>query len=161
MRKERNAGLMAKEIVHCIDGKMDINDIRKVLPHRYPMLLVDKILEFEKDKRIVGIKNVTVNEEFFQGHFPENPIMPGVLVVEAIAQVGGILMFNKEENLNRSAFFFGIDNARFRKAIIPGDVLRLEVTVTRLKARVAQMHGVVTVGSDTVAEADVLFGFTT
>ncbi|MBN1872259.1 MAG: 3-hydroxyacyl-ACP dehydratase FabZ [Candidatus Omnitrophica bacterium] len=150
---------MAREVVKCPDGRLDINDIKKILPHRYPMLLVDKIVEFEEDKRIVGIKNITANEPFFEGHFPDNPIMPGVLIVEAMAQVGGVLMFNKESNLNKPAFFLGVDNARFRKAVIPGDILTLEIEVLKLKTRVAQLHGKARVESDIVAEADIMFGF--
>lgn len=159
MDNTRNAGLMAREVVKCPDGRLDINDIKKILPHRYPMLLVDKIVEFEEDKRIVGIKNITANEPFFEGHFPDNPIMPGVLIVEAMAQVGGVLMFNKESNLNKPAFFLGVDNARFRKAVIPGDILTLEIEVLKLKTRVAQLHGKARVESDIVAEADIMFGF--
>ena len=159
MEKTRNAGLMATEIVKCADGKLDINEIKKILPHRYPILLVDKIIAFEEDKRIIGVKNVSANEPFFQGHFPDNPIMPGVLMVEAMAQVGGILMFNKETRINKPAFFLGIDNARFRKAVVPGDVLTIEVDVVKLKTRVAQLQGKIKVASDIVAEADIMFGF--
>ena len=159
MDKTKIAGLMAKEVIKNHNGKFDIKDIMKILPHRYPMLLVDKIIEFEENRRIVGVKNLTVNEPFFQGHFPDNPVMPGVLMVEAIAQVGGILMFNNEARLNKPAFFLGVDNARFRKAAVPGDVLTLEVTVTKLKSRVAQLHGTVKIGSETAAEADIMFGY--
>lgn len=159
MGKVRDAGLKASEVVMPKNGILDIDDIIKIIPHRYPFLFVDKIIEVEGDKRIVGIKNVTANEPFFKGHFPDNPIMPGVLLIEALTQVGGILLFNKKENLNRPAYFFGVDNVRFRKAVIPGDVLRLEVEVIKLKARIAQLHGVAKVDGDVAAEADILLGF--
>jgi len=155
----RDAGLIAREIAMPKDGKMDIAAIKRILPHRYPFLLVDRVVDFEKDKRIVALKNVTANEPFFQGHFPGNPIMPGVLMVEALAQAAGILMLNKTENLNRPAFFIGVDNVRFRKAVIPGDVLRMEITVKRLRSRVAQLRGEVIVDGEKAAGADIMFGF--
>jgi len=159
MEEIRDAGLRAREIVEPKDGTLDINDIQKIIPHRDPFLFIDKIVEIEKDKRIVGIKEITGNEEFFKGHFPDSPIMPGVLIIEALAQVGGLLMFNKKENLNRPAYFIGLDNVRFRKAVIPGDTLRLELDVVKLKSRLARLHGVARVDSDIAAEADILFGF--
>ncbi len=102
-------------------------DIQKIIPHRYPFLLVDKIIEIEGGKKAVGIKNVTINEPFFQGHFPGNPIMPGVLIVEAMAQVGAVAVLSLEENKGKLAVFAGIDNARFKKQVKPGDTLRMEV----------------------------------
>ncbi len=159
MSKARDAGLKAHEVVEPKEGKLDINDIKKILPHRDPFLFVDKITEIEQDKRIVGIKKITGNEEFFKGHFPGNPIMPGVLMIEALAQLGGILMFNKKENLNRSAYFIGLDKVRFRKAVIPGDELRLEVDIVKLKSRIVQLHGVVKLESEIVVEAGILFSF--
>ena len=163
MDKARDAGLKAREVVESKNGTLDINDIQKILPHRDPFLFVDKIIEIEKDKKVVGIKKITGNEEFFKGHFPGNPIMPGVLMVEALAQVGGILilMFNKIKDPNLSAYFVGLDKVRFRKAIIPGDELRIEVNVVKLKSRIARLHGIIKVDGDMVAEADMLFGFTT
>ena len=113
---------------------MDIKEIMSLLPHRYPFLLVDKITEFEENKRIVGIKNVTVNEPFFQGHFPEYPIMPGVLIVEAMAQVGGLLAFKSSDVEGQKIVYFdGIDNARFMSLVIPGDQLRVDVAVLTTK----------------------------
>lgn len=161
MDKERDAGLKAGEVVKPKDGTLDINDIKKILPHREPFLFVDKIIEIEEDKRVAGIKKITGEEYFFKGHFPGRPILPGVIMIEALAQLGGTLMFNREENLNRPAYFIGLNNVRFRKAAIPGDTLRLEVRVERLKSRIAQLHGVVRVDNDIACEADILFGFGT
>ena len=161
MEKSRDAGLKAGEVVKPKDGTLDMNDIKKIIPHRDPFLFVDKIIEIEEDKRVVGIKKITGEEFFFKGHFPCRPILPGVLMVEALAQLGGILMFNKEESLNRSAYFIGLNNVRFRKAVVPGDTLRLEVDVEKLRSRVAQLHGVVKVEDDVACEADILFGFST
>lgn len=159
MEKARDAGLRASEVIKPKDGTLDINDIKKIIPHRDPFLFVDKIIEIEEDKKATGIKKITGNEEFFKGHFPARPIMPGVLMIEALAQLGGILMFNKEKNLGRSAYFIGLNNVRFRKAVIPGDTLRLEVDVVKLRSRITQLHGVVKVDEDVACEADILFGF--
>jgi 3-hydroxyacyl-[acyl-carrier-protein] dehydratase len=158
MNKTRDAALKVKEIVEPKDGWLDVNDIMKMLPHRYPFLMVDKIVEIEKGKRAVGIKNVTVNEEFFKGHFPDNPIMPGVLILESMAQVGGLLTFSNKESAGKSIYFAGLNDVKFRKAVIPGDVLRIEVTITHLRSRLAMLHGVATVDSESVAEADIMFG---
>lgn len=159
MDKTRNAGLKTGAVVSAKDDYLDVNDIMRALPHRYPFLMVDKIVEFETSKRAVGIKNVTINEEFFKGHFPDNPIMPGVLMIEAMAQVGGILLFSNKDAAGRTAYFVGLNNVKFRKAVIPGDVLRIEVSLTNLRSRAAMLHGEVTVDSELAAEADILFGF--
>lgn len=135
---------------------IDINEIKSYIPHRYPFLLVDKIIDIE-EKKIVGIKNVTVNEPFFQGHFPDHPVMPGVLIVEALAQTCGVLVLKREENKGKLAYFASINNAKFRKPVFPGDVLRLEIEVTKHRSKVVQAHGVAKVGDDVAAEADVLF----
>ncbi len=136
---------------------LDINQIKEIIPHRYPFLLVDKILEVEEGKSAVGIKNVTANEEFFNGHFPEYPVMPGVLVVEALAQVGAVAMLIKEENRGRLAFFAGIDNCRFKRQVKPGDQLRLEVEMTRFKGPMGKGKAVATVDGELVCEAEMMF----
>lgn len=137
---------------------MDINEIMKVIPHRYPFLLVDKIVEFEPKKRIVGIKNVTMNEPFFQGHFPGHPIFPGALLVEAMAQVGCILMFKSfdispEEYV---VYFMGIDRARFRKPVRPGDTVRFVIEPKVIKSRMSKMKGEAFVGEDLVCDAEIM-----
>jgi 3-hydroxyacyl-[acyl-carrier-protein] dehydratase len=160
MDKARDAGLHSGIPVEPKEGCLDIRDILKILPHRYPFSMVDKIVEFDVAKRAVGIKNVTINEPFFTGHFPDRPIMPGVLVLEAMAQVGGILLFSVKDSARRTAYFVGMNKVKFRMAVIPGDVLRMELTVTNLRSRIAMVHGVARVGQDIVAEADIMFGFT-
>lgn len=140
------------------EGKvLNINEIKQILPHRYPFLLVDRILDIEEDKKIVGLKNVTANEEFFNGHFPQQPVMPGVLIVEALAQVAGVMMLRKVENHGHLAYFTAIDNARFRRMVVPGDQLRLEVTPVKIRSRVGKVHGTAYVGNEVVAEADLMF----
>lgn len=139
---------------------MDIKDIQNILPHRYPFLLVDRILEVEDGKRAVGIKNVTVNEPFFQGHFPDNPIMPGVLIVEAMAQVGAVAVLNMEENKIKLAMFAGIDKARFRRPVVPGDQLRMEVELVKVKGSIGKGKGMAYVGDELVAEAELMFVLT-
>ena len=136
---------------------LDAVDIQKILPHRYPFLLIDKIIEIEQGKRAVGIKNVTMNEEFFTGHFPGRPVMPGVLIVEAMAQVAGVLMLNKKENVGKMAYFMSLDKAKFRKTVVPGDQLRLEVEVIKLKSKIGQVHTKALVGGQVVSEADLMF----
>ena len=132
-----------------------IREIMELLPHRYPFLLVDRIVEWEPGKRIVGIKNVTINEPFFQGHFPGHPIMPGVLIIEAVAQAGGILALKAMGGGKRIAYFAGIDNCKFRRPVVPGDQLRLEVTVLARKGPVWKMHGEALVDGAVAARADV------
>ena len=138
-------------------GVLDASDIQKILPHRYPFLLVDKIIELEPGKRAVGIKNVTINEEFFTGHFPGRPVMPGVLIIEAMAQVAGVLMLNKKENIGKVAYFMSLDKAKFRKTVLPGDQLRLEVKVVKLKSKIGQVHTRALVDGQVVSEADLMF----
>ncbi|KMY20969.1 3-hydroxyacyl-ACP dehydratase FabZ [Bacillus sp. FSL K6-4563] len=136
---------------------LDAQQIQDIIPHRYPFLLVDRILEVEGEKRAVGIKNVTVNEEFFNGHFPGYPVMPGVLIVEALAQVFGVIMLGKEENKGKIGLFAGIDGCRFKRQVKPGDQLRLEVEVTRLKGPVAKGKAVATVDGEVACEAELTF----
>lgn len=137
---------------------LSIQEIMDCLPHRYPFLLIDRILEYEERTRIVALKNVTMNEPFFQGHFPGVPIMPGVLIVEAMAQAGGVLVFRTLENRHdKLVFFIGIESAKFRRPVRPGDQLRLEMVVDRIKARVGKLHGKAWVDGSVVAEADIMF----
>jgi len=128
-------------------------DIQRILPHRFPMLLVDRVVEHQRKQRIVAIKNVTANEPFFMGHFPGFPIMPGVLIVEALAQAGGLLLSEIEDRDSKLMVFSGIDNARFRKPVLPGDTLRLEVNVIGWRSSFAKMEGKAYVGEQLVAEA--------
>ncbi len=136
---------------------MDILEIQSILPHRYPFLLVDRILEVEDGKRIVGIKNVTFNEEFFQGHFPGKPVMPGVLIIEAMAQVGGVLLLRDVPDREKKlVYFMGIDEARFRRPVVPGDQLRFELEVLRRKATTCKLQGKAFVDGQLAAEAVIL-----
>ena len=133
---------------------MDIKEIQQVLPHRYPFLLVDRIIDLQPGEKAVGIKNVTMNEEFFRGHFPGNPIMPGVLIVEAMAQVAGVLSFRSGATPGQSVYFMSIERAKFRKPVIPGDQLRLEINITQQRGNVWKFSGNATVEDKVVAEAD-------
>jgi UDP-3-O-[3-hydroxymyristoyl] N-acetylglucosamine deacetylase/3-hydroxyacyl-[acyl-carrier-protein] dehydratase len=136
---------------------LDINDIQQIMPHRYPMLLVDRIEELVDRERVVGIKQVTINEPFFQGHFPEHPIMPAVLIIEAMAQTGGVLLLNTVERPeNKLMYFLGIDNAKFRRPVMPGDTLRFVLQLTKLRRTFCKMKGRAFVGDELVAEADLL-----
>ena len=139
--------------------ELRIAEILKILPHRYPFLLIDRVIEVDGDKRLVAIKNVSINEPFFAGHFPGSPIMPGVLTIEAMAQAGAImgLLHSKSEDVKDSlVYFMGIDEARFRRPIVPGDQLRIVVNVLRRKATVWNMRGEVWVGEELAAEATLL-----
>jgi 3-hydroxyacyl-[acyl-carrier-protein] dehydratase len=137
---------------------IDIKEIMAMLPHAYPFLLVDRIVEIEPGKRVVGIKNVTYNEPFFPGHFPGRPIMPGVLIVEAMAQTAGVLIFYSlpEEDRKKTVFFLGIDNVRFRKPVIPGDQLRMELEITRHRQSIWGFKGKAFVDGNVVAEGDLM-----
>lgn len=136
---------------------LTITEISEILPHRYPMLLVDRVLEMEPEQRIVGVKNVTINEPFFNGHFPGAPVMPGVLIIEAMAQCGAILFLENMPDRDRKLFYFGgIDKARFRKPVVPGDQLIMEVTVLQRRAATARLRGVARVGDTVAAEAELM-----
>ncbi|MBN1526614.1 MAG: 3-hydroxyacyl-ACP dehydratase FabZ [Candidatus Omnitrophica bacterium] len=142
-----------------IKGKqLDVNMIQKILPHRYPFLMVDRIVE-ATDRKVVGLKNVTINEPFFQGHFPGQPIMPGVLIIEAMAQVGGVAALNVKENLGKLAYFLSINNAKFRKPVVPGDQLMIESELVKQKMGVVQVHAVAKVNGEVTTEADLMFAF--
>lgn len=135
-----------------------VTEIMKFLPHRYPFLLVDRILELEPDKRIVGLKNVTINEQFFQGHFPGAPVMPGVLIIEAMAQVAGVLIYRDMPDRDKKLIYFtGIENAKFRRPVIPGDQLRIEMELLSRRNNFGKMQGRATVDGKLVAESTVLF----
>ena len=136
---------------------LDSRAIQEILPHRYPFLLVDKIIELEPRTRIVGIKQVTFNEYFFQGHFPDAPVMPGVLQIEALAQVGAILALREfADRADKIPFFSGIDKARFRRPVVPGDTLVLEVIALRIGSRVQKMQGIARVDGQITAEAEIM-----
>ncbi len=140
-------------------GPLGPAQIRDLIPHRYPFLLVDRIEELEASVRAVGVKNVTQNEPFFQGHFPDYPVMPGVLIIEAMAQVGAVGVMAGGEHGDKLALFAGIDGVRFRRQVLPGDVLRMEVEIVRLKGRGGRGKGRATVGDKRVCEADLMFAF--
>ncbi|QSZ27698.1 3-hydroxyacyl-ACP dehydratase FabZ [Aceticella autotrophica] len=136
---------------------MENIEIREFIPHRYPFLFVDRILELEIGKRAIGIKNVSVNEPYFQGHFPGNPIMPGVLIIEAMAQLAGVVVMAGEKNKNKIGLFTSIDKCKFKKMVYPGDQLKLEVEIISFKMKLAKVRGKAMVGEDIVATADIAF----
>jgi len=136
---------------------LDVQQIKEIIPHRYPFLLVDKVVEMEAEKRVVGLKNVTVNEPFFQGHFPEHPVMPGVLILEALAQVGAIAVLDMEQNKGKIGFLAGVDKCRFKRQVQPGDQLRLEVEILRMKGPIGKGKGIATVDGEVACEAEIMF----
>lgn len=141
---------------------MEVTEIMRLLPHRYPMLMVDRIIELEHGKRAVGIKNVTVNEPVFTGHYPEQPIFPGVLIIEAMAQVGGIALLPEGEGADSGGkvpLLTGVDKVRFRRPVVPGDQIRVEVTTLRMRGTIGKVAGRVTVDDETVAEAELMFAW--
>jgi beta-hydroxyacyl-ACP dehydratase FabZ len=136
---------------------LDIEKILKILPHRYPFLLIDKVLELEKGKSIIAIKNVTYNEHFFQGHFPQKKVMPGVLIIEALAQAGGILVYQSIPDPQKTLVFLStINNAKFRRPVVPGDQLRLEVEIIKLKSRFCNIRGKAYVGEEVAGESEAM-----
>jgi len=136
---------------------LNIEEIKKIIPHRYPFLLVDKILELQEGKRAVGIKNVSANEGFFQGHFPQKPVMPGVLIVEALAQVGACAILSSKDNKGKIALFAGIDKMRFKRQVVPGDLLHLEVELTKVKGSIGKGRAKATVDGEIAAEGELMF----
>ena len=141
---------------------METIEIMKLLPHRYPFLMVDRVVELEPGRRAVGIKNVTINEPIFTGHYPEQPIFPGVLIIEAMAQVGGIALLPAGEdtdNEGKVPLLTGVDKVRFRRPVMPGDQMRIEVTMLRLRGEVGKVAGKVTVDGEAVAEAELMFAW--
>ncbi len=155
---ERELMVAIKSVEGYSSGQeIDAMAIMKILPHRYPFLLVDRVISVEDGKRAVGIKNVTINESFFQGHFPGRPVMPGVLIVEAMAQVGGVLMLSPADNRGKLAFFMAADHVKFRKPVIPGDQLRIEVEVGKLRSKTGQVITKAMVDGEVVAEGELMF----
>lgn len=136
---------------------LDIQQIKEIIPHRYPFLLIDQVEEVVEGEKAVGYKNVTMNEPFFQGHFPDYPVMPGVLITEALAQMGAIAMLKKEENQGKLAFFTGIDKCRFKRQVKPGDRLKLEVEIVRLKGPMGKGKAKATVEGEVACEAEIMF----
>lgn len=139
---------------------LNVTQIQAIIPHRFPMLLVDRIIELEPMKRAVGIKNVTANEEFFQGHFPGRPIMPGVMLLESMAQVGGIAMLYPDENRGKVAVFAGMDRVKFRKPVVPGDQLRMTCEIIKVRGTMGKMWAEAYVDGELVAEAEFMFALT-
>lgn len=140
-----------------MEKNVDITEILKIIPHRYPFLLIDKVISIEENKNIVAIKNVTFNEPFFQGHFPGRPIMPGVLILEALAQTGATVVLAKEENKGKIALFVGANNVKFRKMVVPGDILRLECEILKYRANFGVAKCVATVENEIACEAEISF----
>ncbi|MEW9702316.1 3-hydroxyacyl-ACP dehydratase FabZ [Paenibacillus sp. SI8] len=138
---------------------LDITQIQEIIPHRPPFLLVDRILEVEEGVRAVGIKNVTINEPFFAGHFPGYPVMPGVLILEALAQVGAVAALSMPQNKGKIGLFAGVDGVRWREQVVPGDTLRLEMTITRSKGAIMKGKAIATVGDKVVVEGELMFAF--
>ena len=135
---------------------LELEDIKKILPHRHPFLMIDKIVEL-KGNKAVGIKNVSATEEYFKGHFPKRPVMPGVLIIEALAQVGGVIILSQEAHRGKLAYLVAVNNARFRKTVVPGDQLRLESEIIKIKSKIGVAKGVAKVDGEEVCEAEIMF----
>ena len=140
-----------------MEGTLDIGDILKIMPHRYPFLLVDRILKFDGDNKATGLKQVTINEPYFQGHFPRHPVMPGVLQVEAMAQVASILLLRNPENQGKIGFFMSADGVKFRKPVVPGDTLIIEVEMTRSRGKIGKASAQCYVNNEIVSEGQLMF----
>ena len=157
-RQRHSSGGVAGGGFHPQEGQeLNVEQIMKILPHREPFLFVDRIISLKKGKHVTGIKNVTINDYFFKGHFPGKPVMPGVLIVEAMAQVGGVMMLSPEENRGKLAYFLAADNIKFRKTVVPGDQLVLDVVAGKIKTKTGQVHAKALVDGKVVAEADLMF----
>ena len=156
----RHLDKQRRESFHTQPPVMDVHSVQRVLPHRYPFLMIDRILEIDGDRRVVGIKNVTVNEPYFQGHYPGEPIMPGVLIIEALAQIGGVLLSQKLEHKGKVAVLLTLDKVKFRRAVRPGDQLILEVEAIRVRSTTAHVRGWARVGDELAAEAEIKFVLT-
>ncbi|MCX5642223.1 MAG: UDP-3-O-acyl-N-acetylglucosamine deacetylase [Candidatus Omnitrophica bacterium] len=156
--RETAAGVISPE-AEAVSGKefLEAEDILKIIPHRHPFLFVDRILKIEDDNTIIGLKNVSINEPYFAGHFPDHPVMPGVILIETMAQVAACLMLRKKENRNKVAYFAAIDNARFRNAVLPGDQLLIKVALIKFRTRIGQVHAKALVNGKVAAEADLMF----
>lgn len=136
---------------------MDVEQIKEIIPHRYPFLLVDKVLEIKEGEKVTALKNVSVNEPFFQGHFPEYPVMPGVLILEALAQTGAIAVLNIEAHKGKIGFLAGVDKCRFKRQVKPGDQLNLQVEIIRMKGPIGKGKGIATVDGEVACEAEITF----
>lgn len=136
---------------------LGIKEIQEIIPHRYPFLLIDRVEQLEEGKKVVAYKNVTLNEYFFQGHFPQEPVMPGVLIIEALAQAGAVALLKMEKYKGKIAYFTGIDKARFRQRVVPGDTLKLEVEIIKIKGPAGIGKALATVNGKTAAEAELMF----
>lgn len=136
---------------------LNVNEIKEIIPHRYPFLLIDRVDELEEGVKAVGVKNVSVNEPFFQGHFPNEPVMPGVLIVEALAQLGAVAILSKEEFKGKTAYFAGIEKVRFKRKVVPGDVLKLEVEIIKMKGKIGIGKAIATVEGVKACEGEILF----
>jgi UDP-3-O-[3-hydroxymyristoyl] N-acetylglucosamine deacetylase/3-hydroxyacyl-[acyl-carrier-protein] dehydratase len=156
LERGREGGIRAQSVEPEATA-LDTAAIQRILPHRFPFLLVDRIVELIPERRAVGIKNVTINEPFFQGHFPNRPVMPGVMIIEALAQISGILMLNRPENLGKYAYFIAMDKVKFRRVVLPGDSLLLEAEVIKLRSKSGLMRTRALVEGKVVAEADLMF----
>ncbi|GFN36506.1 3-hydroxyacyl-ACP dehydratase FabZ [Tepidimicrobium xylanilyticum] len=140
-----------------MNNMLEIQDIIEIIPHRYPFLLVDKVEIIREGEKGIGYKNVTINEPFFQGHFPKKPIMPGVLIIEALAQVGAVVLLSKDEYRGRTPYFAGINKVRFKRRVVPGDILKMEVEILKVRSSIGIGKGVALVGNEIALEGEFLF----